>query len=99
MLPGLVLTVSLIAQSGAQSGAQTGAPSLGSLISAPNPDAPRFVNIGDDIIQSRTAKPVPPDDVCAPVPPVPVSEREIVLVPVRSNDASDAADASIEATA
>lgn len=72
MLPGLVLTVGLLAQS------------LASLVPAtpPNTHARRFVNIGDTIVESATAKPVAPEGVCAPVAPVPpptIVERRVIV--------------------
>lgn len=56
MIPGLILTVGLVAQSFA-----------GLVSSTPrNPDVPRFVNIGDEIIQSATAQPVASPTLLAP---------------------------------
>lgn len=85
MLPGLVLTVGLLSQS------------LATLVSAAprNPSTPRFVNIGDDIVQSDTARPVPPPAAClpppAPAPPEPAApEAQRVIVDVQApNEASD----------
>jgi hypothetical protein len=92
MLPGLILTVGLISQSIA-----------GLVSTAPrNPDAPRFVNIGDDIVQSSTARPVPPASVCAPSAsePAPAAEPTRVIVDVRvREDESDAAPVDAEAEA
>ena len=82
MLPGLVLTVGLVAQS------------LAGLVSmAPrNADAPRFVNIGNDIIESKTAKPVAPIGECTPAPPAPtvVVEPQYILVPEQVEDVPEA---------
>jgi hypothetical protein len=82
MLPGLVLTVGLVAQS------------IGAMVTPANrnPDAPRFVNIGDDIIQSSTAKPIAPAGTCAPVaaePPATVVVHEYVIVQAPPEDAED----------
>jgi hypothetical protein len=87
MLPGLVLTIGLVSQS------------IGALVSpaARNPDAPRFVNIGDDIIQSATAKPIAPPGVYPPVAPVePIVVHEYVVVQQPVDDASDVAPVSEE---
>ena len=81
MLPGLVLTVGLVAQS------------IAALVTpAPrNPDAPRFVNIGDAIIQSATAKPVAPAGSYAPVTAEPsLAMREDVAAEAPPDDVSDA---------
>src|SRR5215471_3728389 len=93
MLPGLVLTFGLLAQS------------IGSLVTpaARNPAAPRFVNIGDDIIQSATATPIAPAGVCLPAlsgvegphpsdvqgpePPVVVREVDVAQAPATEDTA------------
>jgi hypothetical protein len=83
MLPGLVLTFGLVAQS------------IGALVTpaARNPDAPRFVNIGDDIIQSATAEPIAPAGVFVPaVPQPPIAVREVVVV--QAPPPEDTADAT-----
>ena len=82
MLPGLVLTVGLVAQS------------IGGLVTpaARNPNAPRFVNIGDDIIQSATARPIAPAASYAPVAPEPpLVVREDVRAEAPPDDAADVA--------
>jgi len=82
MLPGLVLTVGLVAQS------------IAGLLApaARNPDAPRFVNIGDDIIQSATAKPVAPARSYTPVADEPsAAVREDVRVEAPPDDQADVA--------
>ncbi len=82
MLPGLVLTVGLLSQS------------LAGLVStAPrNPTTPRFVNVGDDIVQSDTARPVPPHAACLPPPAPAAPEPQRVIVDVHvQNDAPDMA--------
>src|SRR5579872_7305087 len=82
MLPGLVLTVGLVAQS------------IGALVSpaARNPEAPRFVNIGDDIIQSATAAPIAPAAACAPIAPAaPIAVPDYVVVPAATDDAEEVA--------
>src|SRR5579859_431240 len=87
MLPGLVLTVGLVAQS------------IGALVSpaARNPEAPRFVNIGDDIIQSATATPIAPAAACVPIAPAPpIVVHDYVLVPAAIDDAEDVAPVSAE---
>jgi hypothetical protein len=92
MLPGLVLTVGLIAQS-------IGTPGVAALISpvARNPHAPRFVNIGDSIIESKTAKPVAPAAACVPAPaPTQIVQREIIYVPVPAAEAPDEPPPSVD---
>ncbi|HEX4568130.1 MAG TPA: hypothetical protein VH138_15955 [Vicinamibacterales bacterium] len=87
MLPGLILTVGLISQS------------IAGLVSAPrNPDAPRFVNIGEDIVESSTARPVPPASVCAPdvSASAPAVEPVRVIVEVHvKDDESDGVPADV----
>jgi hypothetical protein len=93
MLPGLILTVGLISQSIA-----------GLVSTAPrNPDAPRFVNIGDAIVESSTARPVPPASVCAPVDSAPapaVEPAHVIVYDHVRDDESDAvpADAAPDTT-
>lgn len=81
MLPGLLLTVGLVSQS------------FAGLVSATprNPDAPRFVNIGDDIVESSTARPVPPASICASAAsaPAPAAEPTRVIVEVHVTPATD----------
>src|SRR5579862_9167283 len=88
MLPGLILTVGLISQS------------IAGLVSTPrNPDAPRFVNIGDEIVESSTARPVPPASVCAPATAAaaPAIEPTRVIVEVHvKDDESDGVPAAAE---
>jgi hypothetical protein len=87
MLPGLVLTAALLAQS-------AGTPSLAALAHRAPHDSrtPRFVNIGDRIIQSSTAEPVAPAAVCVPAA-APVStqsvEREVVVLPVAVSETAE----------
>ncbi len=77
MLPGLILTVGLISQS------------VASLVStAPrDPGTPRFVNIGDDIVQSSTARAVAPIASFATASqPAPTPEPQRVIVDVYVQD-------------
>jgi hypothetical protein len=81
MLPGLILTVGLISQS------------VASLVStAPrDPATPRFVNIGDDIVQSSTARAVSPIAATTTAsPPAAALEPQRVIADVRvKNDQDD----------
>lgn len=79
MLPGLVLTVGVFAQS------------IATLIpaTAPNPHARRFVNIGDTIIESSTAMPVAPAAGCEPIEPTARVEPQAGDGPAVSVDESE----------
>jgi hypothetical protein len=66
MLPRLTLALN-VAVLVCSAAAYAQQPDLASLASRPAAGAaPRFVNIGNEIIQSQTARPIPPRDIPAP---------------------------------
>jgi hypothetical protein len=68
MLPRLTLAlnVAVLVCSAAAYAQQRDLASLASASRASSVAAPRFVNIGNEIIQSQTARPIPPPDIPAP---------------------------------